>query len=397
VPEATVIVVGAGASGLSAAAALQRRGIETVVLEQDESVGGSWARRYDRLHLHTVRGFSGLAYYPIPRRYPKYLSRDEFVAYLQEYAGHFGLRIVTGCPVRKIRAESKNPYRWEVSTAGDAWHCSAVVIATGQYHSPIMPEWAQGESYVGELLHSSSYTNAAPYAGKRVLVVGPGNSGTEIASDLAEHGAAYVALSIRTPPPIVPRDPFGMPVQRTGILLSFLPVSIADRMGRLTTRLVLGDLESYGLPSAEWSPFSSRRVPVIDVGFVSALKRGLVHLRPALARLDASEAVYADGTREPFDVVIVATGFSTGLRELLDATDVLNDAGEPAATAGDPTTLPGLFFMGYVHSLRGHLFEANIASRRLAKNVQRYLRRSSGESAKVGLGSYPPRRATSTV
>jgi putative flavoprotein involved in K+ transport len=103
VPEFTVVVVGGGASGLSAAGALARRGIDAVVLEGDAELGGTWARRYDRLHLHTVRRFSGLAHFPIPRRYPTYLSRDDFVAYLNEYARHFELRVVTGANVQRIR------------------------------------------------------------------------------------------------------------------------------------------------------------------------------------------------------------------------------------------------------------------------------------------------------
>ena len=91
-------------------------------------------------------------------------------------------------------------------------------------------------------MHSVTYANAAPYAGQRVLVVGAGNSGAEIATDLSEHGAAAVAISVRTPPPIVPRDPFGVPVQRTSILLSALPPAIANRLGRITATLVIGDL-----------------------------------------------------------------------------------------------------------------------------------------------------------
>src|SRR5213595_3235311 len=101
-PESPVVVVGGGASGLSSAAALKRKGIDAVVLEQDAQIGGSWARRYDRLHLHTVRGFSGLAHFGIPRRYPAYLSRDQFVAYLREYADHFGLQVMPGCEVSRI-------------------------------------------------------------------------------------------------------------------------------------------------------------------------------------------------------------------------------------------------------------------------------------------------------
>jgi cation diffusion facilitator CzcD-associated flavoprotein CzcO len=374
-PEASVVVVGAGAAGLSAAAALKRRGIEAVALEQNPRVGGTWARRYDRLHLHTVRGFSGLAHYGIPRRFPKYLSRDEFVTYLNEYAAHFGLRIIAGCEAHKIAKDPNAAESWKISTSGDTWRARAVVIATGQYRIPIPPRWPGVEIYEGQLLHSASYSKPSSFAGKRVLVVGAGNSGTEIATDVAENGAAFVALSIRTAPAIVPRDPFGMPVQRTGILLNLLPAVIADRLGRLTSRIVLGDLTKYGFRRAEWGPFSSKRVPVIDVGFVKALKQGLVQIRPALARLTATGAVFADGSTEPFDAIIAATGFSTGLDQLLDDKEALNESAEPSEASGNPTTCPGLFFIGFTHSLRGHLFEANLASRRLSKNVVRYLRK----------------------
>ncbi|HEX9083786.1 MAG TPA: NAD(P)/FAD-dependent oxidoreductase [Gemmatimonadaceae bacterium] len=375
-PESTVVIVGAGASGLSAAGALQRRGIASVILEEDERIGGTWARRYDRLHLHTVRGFSGLAHYSIPRHYPKYLSREDFVSYLGEYARHFNLRVITGCPVRKIRLGSDAPSTWVAATDRGEWRCRVVVVATGQYRFPNLPMWEGRAAYEGILVHSGRYTTAFPYAGKRVLVVGAGNSGTEIATDLAQNGAAFVALSIRTPPPIVPRDPFGMPVQRTGILLSFLPPAIADRLGRLTTRIVLGDLTRHGLQTPKWFPFSSRRVPVIDVGFVSVLKRGLVQIRPALARLTVKGAVFEDGGTESFDAIIAATGFSTGLNDLLETKDVLDESGEPVDLSGDPTSRAGIFFMGFTHSLRGHLFEANLASRRLARNVDRYLKRT---------------------
>jgi len=370
--EATVVVVGGGASGLSAAGALKRRGIDAVVLEQDAKVGGSWARRYDRLHLHTVRGFSGLAHFRIPRRYPPYLSRDQFVAYLREYADHFALNVVPSCAVDRITRDGSE---WRISTTNGrgAWRSRAVVIATGQYRIPIKPDWPGSESFGGELTHSASYANPTPYARKRVLVVGAGNSGAEIATDIAENDGDFVALSIRTPPPIVPRDPFGMPIQRTGIVFSFFPSWIGDRVGRLTSRLVLGDLTSYGIPRPKWGPFSARRVPLIDVGFVNAVKKGLVHIRPALVRLTESGAVFADGSSEAFDAVIAATGFSTGLPDILESDGVLDEQGEPIAASGDATAQPGLYFIGFTHSLRGHLFEANLASRRLARNVHAYL------------------------
>ncbi|MGH8158056.1 MAG: flavin-containing monooxygenase [Rhodanobacter sp.] len=376
-PQAAVVIVGAGAAGLSAAGALQQRGIESVLLEQDAGIGGTWARRYDRLHLHTVRAHSGLAHYPIPRRYPTYLARDDYVAYLNEYAGHFNLRVITGCPVEKVGIEPEAPVRWQVSGIKEHWQARVVIVAIGQYRLPRAPMLPGRETYGGEFSHSVSYRNASSYVGKRVLVVGAGNSGAEIATDLAEHGAAFVAISIRTPPPIVPRDPFGSPVQRTSMLLSLLPPRIADRIGKMTARLVLGDLSRYGLPPVDWGPYSTGRVPVIDVGFVNALKKGWVEIRPALVRLTATQAVYADGRTELFDAIIAATGFETGLDSLLGSAVALNHAGEPQARSGEPTDSPGLFFIGYTHSLRGHLFEANRASRKLALHVARYLEQSA--------------------
>jgi len=377
VPDSQVVVVGGGAAGLSAAAALARRGIDAVVLEQDDDIGGTWARRYDRLHLHTVRQFSGLAHFPIPRRYPTYLSRDDVVAYLQEYARHFDLRVVTSTTVERIRPQATPRAGWTVEARGASgtvvWNGRVTVVATGQYRQPFVPNWPGLATFGGTFTHSVAYSNAAPYRGQRVLVVGAGNSGAEIATDLIDNGAAYVAVSIRTAPAIVPRDPFGMPVQRTGILLSALPPALANRLGRFTSLLTVGNLTRYGMPKGDFAPYTTKRIPLIDVGFVDALKRGRVKVKAALMRLTRTDAVFADGTSEPFDSIIAATGFTTGLESMLDAGGVLDEAGEPRARAGEPTARPGLFFVGFVHSLRGHLFEANRASRRLARNVERYL------------------------
>jgi hypothetical protein len=370
--QAAVIVVGGGASGLSAAGALARRGIASVVLEQDAAVGGTWARRYDRLHLHTMRQFSGLAHFPIPKRYPRYLSRSQFVEYLNEYVRHLGLNVVTRATVSRIR---RRDGAWQIETPDDsspdrgraaAYASRVVVIATGQYREPVIPSWPGRER-----AHSITYRNAAAFTGQRVLVVGAGNSGAEIATDLAEGGASFVALSVRTPPPIVPRDPFGLPVQRTSILLSALPPAIADRVGGTTARLALGDLTRHGMPAADFTPYRKRHVPLIDVGFVAALKRGAIAIRRAVESLAPESVTFVDGTSEKFDTIVAATGFTTGLGSLVDPA-LLNHDYEPTGRAGDPTPA-ALYFVGFTHSLRGHLFEANRASRRLARNVERYL------------------------
>jgi putative flavoprotein involved in K+ transport len=374
-PEFPIVIVGGGAAGLTTAGALKHAGLDALILDKDSQIGGTWARRYDRLHLHTIRPLSGLAHHPIPNDLPRYLARDQLVAYLQDYARRFDLKIVAGCAVRNVRMESDGRHpSWLVESDCGSWRCRAVVIATGHYNVPVLPSWPGRAAYRGSLIHSVEYRSGRGYAGQRVLVIGSGNSGTEIAADLVEHDAAFVAISIRTPPPIVPRDPFGMPVQRSGILLSRLPPRIADRLGRLVARLTLGDLKRHGLAAPAWLPYSARHVPVIDVGFVEQLKRGRIHVRPNIADLTSTGVVYVDGREETFDAVIAATGFKTGLPDLLETPGLLDERGFPAFPSGRPTIHPGLYFMGYTEHLRGHLYEANRDSRRLARIITDYLR-----------------------
>jgi putative flavoprotein involved in K+ transport len=131
------------------------------------------------------------------------------------------------------------------------------------------------------------------------------------------------------------------------------------------------------MPRGSFAPYTTKRVPLIDVGFVHALKRGRVTVRAAVARLTPEGAVFADGTTGAFDAIIAATGFATGLESMIDLPGVVDESGEPRGRSGEPTAYPGLFFIGFTHSLRGHLFEASRDSRRLARNVDRYLGSSS--------------------
>lgn len=363
-----IAIVGGGAAGLSAAGALKWRGRDPIVFERGARVGDVWAQRYDRLRLHTV--YSSLAHLPLPREYPKYPTKDQYAAYLRGYARHFGLRVVAGCAVRSIRPAGG---RWQIAADCGEWRARVVVLATGQYGEPVLPDWPDRAEYRGELLHSSSYRNAAPYAGRRVLVIGIGNSGAEIAADLAEGGAAAVAISIRTQPPIVARDAFGMPAQRSSLVLTRLPPRLADGVARAVTRLALGDLTRFGLRSPAWWPYSAGHVPVIDAGFVDQLRRGRIAARPNIARFTPTGVLFEDGRAEAFDAVIAATGYRSALPRLLDLPGALDEQGVPRAASGQPTGFPGLYFIGYTHSLRGHLYEANRDSRLLARHTEAYL------------------------
>jgi putative flavoprotein involved in K+ transport len=143
------------------------------------------------------------------------------------------------------------------------WHASAVVVATGRYAEPLVPEWAARHRFGGRLLYAAEFRSGADLSDKRVLVVGLGNSGAEIAAELTEHAAA-VAVSVRSTPPIARRQIAGIPLQALGIALAPLPPGPVDRAGALLRRLSVGDLRPYGLGEAAWGPFSARRPPVID-------------------------------------------------------------------------------------------------------------------------------------
>ena len=377
-PESDILIIGGGAAGLTTAGALKQIGLDSAILDKDDRIGGTWTHRYARLHLHTVRDYSGLAHYPIPQSFPKYISKDMFAQYLQDYARHFDLKWIGNCPVSKVR--QANGGEWSVESGQRVWRSKVVVVATGHHGSPVIADWPGLNDYAGRLMHSIDYQTGRDFAGQRVLVIGSGNSGTEIACDLAEQGAAFVANTIRTPPPVVPRDAFGAPVQLFGIALTPLPPKVADRIGRFIARLVMGDLRRYGVRPAAWQPFTRHRIPIIDVGWVKELKRGRIHTRPNIVRFTSAGVVYDDGREEAFDAVIAATGFKTGLPELLDMPDVLDERGYPRYLSGQPTAHPGFYFMGYTESVRGHLFEANRDSRRLARNVARYLGRRERET-----------------
>ncbi len=370
---ADIVVVGGGASGLSAAGALKHRGFGPIALEQDERIGGTWARRYERLHLHTIRRFSGLAHFGIPRDHPRYVPKDLYARYLQRYAETLDLDVRLRQRVDRVTRENG---RWRVEAGSSTWTARAVILATGRYRAPLTPSWPGRDAFRGRLLHSSAYGSGRDFAGARVLVVGVGNSGAEIAADLAEQGAALVAIAVRTPPPIMPRDLFGfVPAQLFGLVFTPVPARrLLDRAGAVLRRLGTGDLGRYGLGREAWGPFTARRPAVIDVGFVRQLKAGRIHVRPSVERLTATGVVFSGGQEQPFDTIVAATGFQTGLGAVLDLPEAIADDGRPRFRSGRKTPFPGLYFIGYDETTRGVLYESNRDSRRLAGTVATFLR-----------------------
>ncbi|HEX9376435.1 MAG TPA: FAD-dependent oxidoreductase [Actinomycetota bacterium] len=365
------VVVGAGPAGLAAGAMLQQEGIETVVLER-ESVGASWRKHYDRLHLHTVRWLSGLPKLPIDRREGRWVSRDGVVRYLERYAKHHGLTVRTGCEVQELARA--NGDAWRLRTNSGELEADLVVVATGFNHDPFMPDLPGGETFTGEQVHSAHYRNAEPYRGKDVLIVGTGNSGAEIAVDLVEGGASKVAISVRTPPNILRRDLGGLPSQVVGVLIRRLPVRLVDRIAKIMQRLTVGDLTRYGMPNPReglYTRVNKDSIPILDVGLIGLLKKRRVQVFPAVERLDGPDVVLAGGRRIRPDAVIWATGFKRGLEPLVGHLGLVAPSGRPAVHGAEThPNAPGLHFIGYTNPISGNLREITLDAKRIARAVR---------------------------
>lgn len=371
--EVPVAVVGAGAAGLAAAACLEKRDLRVVVFERDAQIGARWARRYERLCLHTVRRFSGLPYEPMPRHYPRYVPKELFARYLEEYARRLRLDVRLGESVEQIHAgETRGRPAWSIGTTSGTWTARAVVVATGRHNEKRLPQWPGAETFSGRLLHSEDYRTGGDFKGQRALVIGLGNSGAEIAADLVEQGAESVSVAVRTTPPITAREIVGVPVQLFGIALMPFPPRLVDRLGARMRRLGTGDLRPYGLGDETWGPFTARRPPVIDVGFLPLLRAGRISVLPSVQAFTRTGVQFANGDEHDFDAVVAATGFTPALERFVAARGALDSRGLPSSRP----EVPGLFFLGYDETPRGALFEANRGARRLAAAVDRYVTQS---------------------
>jgi cation diffusion facilitator CzcD-associated flavoprotein CzcO len=368
------IIIGAGPAGLACAVTMRAAGLKIAVLEKADSVGAVWRRHYDRLHLHTDRYQSALPDMAMPPDYPTYPSRGQMVAYLESYAERFDIRPTFNTEVARVRRDGA---LWRAETIRDALTAPIVVVASGIAYSPYRPSWPGEERYRGAIIHSSDYRNPAPYAGKRVLVVGFGNSGGEIALDLAEAGID-VALAVRGPVQILPRDLLGFPIVSWAILYRRLPARLVDIINAPILRLALGNIESLGLRRAAKGPRQmveeDGRVPLIDVGTLAKIRDGSIKIRGGIDRFAADGVVFVGGIREEFDAVILATGFRPDLRKLLpDVGNVFDRRGLPRVT-GRPTEAPGLYFCGQTISPTGQFREIGIEALGIAESAKAYMR-----------------------
>jgi dimethylaniline monooxygenase (N-oxide forming) len=344
-------VIGAGAGGLCAAKHLLAAGQEATIFEIGTKIGGLWVYEndsgrspaYRSLHINSEASVSCFRDFPFPKDTPLYPNTTRMERYFNDYADHFDLR-------RRIRFKSKitsvTPQDGRlrvVIEGGQSETFDGVVAATGHQSIPRHPP--QVEGFKGEYLHSNNYRVPEPFAGKRVLVIGPGNSGVDIAADICTL-TAQTYLSARSPVLIMPRLMFGAPQSRTLVKIEkpFLPASIRVWLRTMLTRIFHGRMEQWGFKTPK-----GRTHPISHPTLISHMAWERIKAKPGIESVDGSKVKFIDGTVEEIDVIIAATGYLTDLPFLPEGTS-------PVAASGTEVNLynrivhpdfPDVYFVGY--------------------------------------------------
>ena len=353
VEDADIVIVGAGQAGLASAYAARRAGLEPVVLEASAEPTGSWPRYYESLALFSPAHYSSLPERPLPGDPERYPTGAELGAYLRDYADWLGADIRTGQRVTRVAVLDDQSFEIETD-AGLLPHAPYLIAASGSFGRPYRPLLPGQETYRGTLLHAAEYRRPAELAGRRVVVVGAGNSAVQIAHELAT--VARVTLATRSPLSWQAQRPLGRDMHwwmdRTG--LDGAPI------GRLWFRLD-GN-------------------PVVDDGrYRGALAAGAYDHKAMFTRLLADGVEWPDGSTEPVDAVLLATGYRPDLGYLA-GTAALDATGAPLHRAGVSRTVPGL---GYVGLEFQRSFRSNTV-RGVGGDAQRVLARLTSDHARSG-------------
>ena len=337
-----VIIVGAGPAGLAAAYHLQGRGVAYSVLEKG-TVGWSWQHHYESLNLNSHKKLAALPGLAMPREYPIYPSRSEFVAYLQTYASRFSLRIRERTNVfRAVHNQSG----WRLDTNRGPFHAKALIMATGVWSNPFTPEFVGSNDFKGCILHSKDYHKASEFVGKKVLIIGSGSSAVDIALDLARERVA-VALAVRSGINLVPRTSSAWAVQFTAF---FLKKRFTRALMVPVISLLRPDFSIWGLPQSPLSRSDPRYHPVVGYEIVEAVREKKVTVYSAVKQFFEHDVGFEDGNKAAFDVVIFATGYRPTL-QLVKEYISLDSEGYPALDGCRSAVNPHLYCVGFSRSV----------------------------------------------
>jgi NADPH-dependent 2,4-dienoyl-CoA reductase/sulfur reductase-like enzyme len=364
----SVVIVGAGPAGVATAVSLRDRGIRPILIDRADQVASVWRTRYDMTKLMTGKRFSHMPGLPYPKGTQPFPTGDEVANYFDHHARQDGIELRLGTEAKRIDPQ---PRGWQVATTSGDIGAGDVVVATGYANTPYIPTWPNVQRFSGELLHSAAYRCPDPYRGKRVLVIGSGPSGLQVAHDLSKT-ATKVWLAVRTPPNILLRNRrWGVSAAMVAGPLFRAPVCLADAIARSIQLRTVGDLTDYGLPLPNEGPFACAArndpVTVVDMDVIGSVRNRSIEVVSTVDRFHAACVSLVDGTRLEPDVVICATGYRPGLEPLVGHLDVLDTNGAPKALAPDPAA-SGLWFIGYERRPT-QICHAARRSRQLAKRI----------------------------
>lgn len=367
------LIIGAGPAGLAMAGRMRKAEVPFEMVEQSQNVGNAWHNHYDRLHLHTVKQWSHLPHLPFPESYPLYVPRQSLTEYFADYAKHFDIQPHFGQQISSISKQEDGS--WLVTSVdGKSFLAEKVIIATGVNRVPNIPSWEGQENFKGDITHSVRYKNPSPYRGKKVLVVGMGNTGAEVALDLSEKGVETY-ISVRNPISVVPRDLNGRPVQVTSKQLAKLPLGLGDWLGTQIRKLYFGNLSKYGLESSKMHPAVQLRetgkTPIVDIGTIQAIKEGKIKVMKDIDQFTETGVQFKDGSQQDIDAVILATGYKAKVEEFLErGEELLDKYGCPKQPIADGYH-EGLYFLGFDnYKLGGILGTINTDSQTILEHLQ---------------------------
>ncbi|KAF5196940.1 Indole-3-pyruvate monooxygenase yucca6 [Thalictrum thalictroides] len=333
---AMVIIVGAGPSGIATSACLNKFSIPNMVIEREDCFASLWKEKsYDRLHLHLAKQFCQLPHMCFPDGCPTYVSRKQFIQYLDDYVSHFGVKPLYNRSVESATYDEVDG-KWCVKVKNihshqkiEEYMAKFLVVASGETSDAYIPEVEGLDSFKGDVFHSTKYKTGETFANKNVLVVGCGNSGMEIALDLANFGAK-TSIVVRNPLHILNREMAYMAL----VMVKYLPLHIIDGAVVLLSKFIYGDITKYGLNRPEEGPFFLKvkygKYPVIDVGTFQKIKSGEIQVLPSIKSIRGDSVEFANGKTHHFETIIFATGFKRSTNKWLkDDNCFLDEDGIP--------------------------------------------------------------------
>jgi putative flavoprotein involved in K+ transport len=375
------VVIGAGPAGLAVARELEHQhGINTTIVDRAAAPANSWRTRYDNFRLNTTGFLSHLPGQRIPVAAGRWPTKEDMVAYFDSYVRRQDLTLRLGCGVNHIDRASDG---WRLDTSSGEIRTPIVVLATGNYRTPIIPPWPGLSRFNGEFLHSGQFTNARPYRGRSVLVVGAGNSAADISAQLADDRAARVWLAVRTPPHLVRRAMGPIPSDLFLELSARVPARVIDPVITRTHRLQWGDLTGYGFhrpPLGLKATVQQRgRIPTMADELIDAVRAGRVKVVAAVAAVEPDRVLLVDGSSVAPDVIIASTGFSADLDGMVGHLGVLDKRGNPRGGFSSHIG-GGLFAIGYGIPPNGPLRAIRLHATPLARAIAKYLATAHSKS-----------------